>query len=144
MAITHKFTLMCDDVRQEVGGKAILIGVYSPDMVLQSIPAMVPTLAFYQCFESDRPGTFTIRMHIEVMETGQRVLEGMGMMNIPKPGLGFGLMKFANVPLPAFGSYSLVVQIEGEREPIIWTFNVYPQQQLGPLGGQAPFRMPQR
>ena len=28
MAITHKFTLMCDDVRREDNGKLLLIGVY--------------------------------------------------------------------------------------------------------------------
>lgn len=39
------FTLVCDDIREEVGGKASLMGVYN-DIVFQGLPAVLPKLSF--------------------------------------------------------------------------------------------------
>lgn len=36
--------IYCDDVRQEVGGKQSLIGVYNTDMILPSLPVTLPKL----------------------------------------------------------------------------------------------------
>lgn len=36
--------IYCDDVRQEVGGKQSLIGVYNSDMILPSFPVTLPKL----------------------------------------------------------------------------------------------------
>ena len=139
MAIRHKYTLICDDIRQENNGKLILIGLYQRDIVVPHVPVILPSLAFLQCFESDRPGNFSIRFRIEQMDTGRPIVEGMGMMQIARPGQGSGLMKFGNCQFPAFGTYNFIVTIEGESEPIISSFDVVlppqPQQQL-----QAPFR----
>lgn len=35
------FVVFCDDIRQEVNGKQILIGVYAGDIILQSFPATI-------------------------------------------------------------------------------------------------------
>jgi hypothetical protein len=126
MAITHKYTLICDDIRQENTGKFILIGLYMGSINVQHVPFALPSLAFFQVFESDRPGSFTFRMRLERMETGQAVVEGMGMLAIQRPGLGVAPIRFAPLPLPTFGTYSLVVNIEGEA-PIITTFDVLQQ-----------------
>jgi len=37
-------TIFCDDIRQEVGGKLSLMGVYSGVMFLQALPATLPKL----------------------------------------------------------------------------------------------------
>ena len=34
MAISHQYTILCDDVRPEINGKLIFIGVYVPDIVV--------------------------------------------------------------------------------------------------------------
>lgn len=36
--------LYCDDARQEVTGKAILVGVYRGDLIVRALPAMLPKL----------------------------------------------------------------------------------------------------
>jgi hypothetical protein len=36
--------IYCDDVRQEVGGKVSLMGIYNSDMILPSFPAILPKL----------------------------------------------------------------------------------------------------
>lgn len=35
-------TIICDDARQEIGGKISLMGVYSGDIVVNNIPAILP------------------------------------------------------------------------------------------------------
>jgi len=54
--ISHKYTLVCEDVRQEINGKFIILGLYTPDIVVFQIPTMLPSLTFFQCLESGRPG----------------------------------------------------------------------------------------
>ena len=38
--------LICDDIRREASGKEILIGVYSSDIIVSSIPANITRLSF--------------------------------------------------------------------------------------------------
>lgn len=130
MAITHKYTLMCDDVRQENNGKFIVVGLYTPNMSVPQIPFTVPFLTFFMFVETDRPGNFPFRMRLERMETGQRLVEGMGMMGVRAPGLGASPMRVGPLQFQAAGTYSFVVEIDGGA-PIITSFEVIlaPQQQ---------------
>jgi hypothetical protein len=42
------YTVFCDDIRQEIGGKLTLVGVYSGEMtVFGTLPATLPKLALY-------------------------------------------------------------------------------------------------
>jgi hypothetical protein len=136
MAITQKYSIMCDDVRREDNGKMMLIGVYSPDITVPHVPVVLPSLAFYQVYEHDRPAQLAVRIRLSRMDTGASLQEGMGMMVVPKPGQGAAVFKLNNVPLPVFGTYSFAVQVEGEGSPFISTFDVI-------LPPQAPsFQVP--
>lgn len=136
MSITHKYTVICDDIRQEINGKMMLIGVYTPNISIPQVPFVLPSLAFFQCFESDRPANLTIRMRLEQMEVGRPLLEAMGMISVPRPGIGYAPLKLGNVQIPAFGTYTFTVTVEGEREPIITTFDiVLPPQPQMTMGG---------
>jgi hypothetical protein len=124
MAISHKYTVICDDIRMENIGKAILIGVYIDNKIsVPHVPATIPSLSFFQVYESDRPGSFTCKMRLTHMESGHSVVEGMGMMNVQRPGTGVAPIKFSPVQFPAFGTYNLEVRLENEP-PIIVTFDV--------------------
>lgn len=46
-------TVYCDDVRQEVTGKMMLIGCYNTHMFIPKLPAKIPQL--YACFNLRRP-----------------------------------------------------------------------------------------
>jgi len=35
-------TILCDDVRQEIGGKMSLMGIYSKDIIVNKVPALLP------------------------------------------------------------------------------------------------------
>ena len=38
MAITHHYTLVCEDVRVENNGKFLILGLFTPDIVVPQIP----------------------------------------------------------------------------------------------------------
>jgi hypothetical protein len=40
-------TLICDDVREEVGHKSTLVGVYQGDLTVSEAPTMLPKLSFF-------------------------------------------------------------------------------------------------
>ena len=138
MPITQKYTLICDDVRQEVTGKLIIVGLYMGTITVPQIPAQLPGLTIFQVFDSDRIGALQFRMRIQNLDNGQTVAEAMGMMNIPRPGIGVAPIRFAPVQFTAVGSYNVVTTIENES-PIIVQFDVVlqqqPQQQFMQPGG---------
>jgi hypothetical protein len=48
MKIAKKITsILCDDVRQEVGNKSSLMGMYDKDIVFSDLPALLPKLCLY-------------------------------------------------------------------------------------------------
>ena len=74
--------IYCDDVRQEVGNKQSLIGVYPGDLYLEALPAVLPRLCMVatlvlpaaECYES---------LRIKAMQ-GEHCLFESG--DIPPPG----------------------------------------------------------
>ncbi len=44
-------TILCDDVRHEVGGKMSLMGLYSQDIVVNKVPAILPSISLVIMFE---------------------------------------------------------------------------------------------
>lgn len=134
MAITHKYTLICDDVRQENNGKFIVIGLYTGGITVPQIPFGFPFLTFFVCVEADTPGTFSIRLRLESLEQGRRLIEGMGALTVQRPGIAATPIKMGPVQLQATGAYNFVAQIEGQAE-IVTSFEVILQQT-----GQQPIR----
>ena len=59
-------TIYCDDIRQEVGGKLSLIGVYNGVMYVPQFPAILPKLwikATYVCSRDDPPKSLKMRVY---------------------------------------------------------------------------------
>jgi len=44
----HLYTLICDDLRSEVGQKVSLMGVYNEEITLSAIPSRLPKLSIFQ------------------------------------------------------------------------------------------------
>jgi len=125
MAITHYYTVMCDIVRREDNGKWLLIGVYEDTLGLAQLPAPIPGLTFFMRLESDRIGVWNARVRLEHLETGERIFDGMAMLNFQRPGTG--MVPIATPPFQFMhvGTYNFVVEIQGqEREPVIHSFAV--------------------
>ncbi|BDU78499.1 DUF6941 family protein [Mesoterricola sediminis] len=66
----HEFTLLCDDIRQEVGGKTSLMGLYDHHIVVPQVPFVLPKVCFYTRF-SRMDGQFKFSFSI-VSPGGER------------------------------------------------------------------------
>lgn len=123
MAITHKYTLVCDDVRQENSGKFIIIGLYTGSMGVPQIPCALPFLTFFMVIEADRLGNTQFQMRLENMETGQRLVEGMGVLGVQRIGMGGNAIRVGPLQINALGTYNFVVTLQGQ-DPIVTSFEV--------------------
>jgi hypothetical protein len=117
---------MCDDVRREDNGKLIVLGMYTPDMAVQQIPFVMPTLCFLLNLESDRPGNFNFRTKVEHQESGHVIptTVGIGVFGVINPQQPVIIpVKFVGAIFNSHGLYSFSMEIEREQ-PIVHTFNV--------------------
>ena len=135
MQITHRYTLVCDEVRREDNGKLLLIGVYQHIILVPQFPATFP-LTFVQALESDRPGNWSVRMRLQHLETGQRIMEGMGALTFQKPGFAFNPVRLPPVQFQASGTYHFVIEVENQPEPIIYEFALALRGAHGQAGQQ--------
>ncbi len=124
MAITQRFSVVCDDVRQENNGKYIIVGMYTPDMAVSQLPFVLPILTFLVWLESDRPGGFPFRMKLEHLETGKVLADGMGMANFQKPGVGISAIRLGGIQFSSPGAYTFSMQFDGQPEKLLTQFAV--------------------
>lgn len=124
MPITQKHAIVCDDVRQEIGGKWILIGVYTPDMTVPQIPFVLPTLSFFVWLESDRPGSFPFRMRLAPLESGTPIAEGIGMMQFARPGIGISVIRLGGIRLSTPGAHVFSIRFDGQADELLTQFSV--------------------
>ncbi len=66
----HEFTLLCDDIRQEMGGKTSLMGLYDHHIVVPEVPFVLPKVCFYSKF-SRMDGQFKFSFSV-VSPSGER------------------------------------------------------------------------
>jgi hypothetical protein len=130
MAITHKYTLICDDIRREDNGKLMILGMYGPVVLVPQIPFTLPTMAFLVAVESDRLGQWGMKFRVQLLETGRALIEGNGFFGVQQPGFGLASIKFSQVTFQALGVYNFIVQIEEHRDPIITEFSVQLPSQM--------------
>lgn len=64
MSASFTSCIVCDDVRREISGKDILIGVYTADIVLSSYPATIP-LSFWIEFEPVEEGELNVEFKVD-------------------------------------------------------------------------------
>ncbi len=66
----HEFTLLCDDIRQEMGGKTSLMGLYDHHIVVPEVPFVLPKVCFFSKF-SRMDGQFKFSFSV-VSPNGER------------------------------------------------------------------------
>src|SRR5437016_2130339 len=93
MAISQKSTIMCDEIRREDNGKLLLIGVYQDAMLSSQFPFVLPGLTFLMKLESDRPGSWSLRMRLQHLDSGEKLVEALGAITFQRPGPGMNPVK---------------------------------------------------
>jgi hypothetical protein len=134
--------LLCDDVRSEIGGKLILIGLYPDDKILvasvpgQPIPqgyaALLPQLAIV-CVVFDGNGPFPTEAKF-VSPLGQVVVS----VNLGSPQFVPGVpatfvLKAGTFPVTQYGRHELSLSIGSKSFPFHFDILAQPNQQALPL-----------
>ena len=118
---TNRFqnVLLCEDIRDEVGGKHSLMGVFSADITVPSFPAFIQLAAYVQYrlnpgFEGEINGT------ISIFQDDTKFVEGAvkGLAKTPETFVTFILPK-AIVTFDRPCTYRIVIEIDGHQEEVL-------------------------
>lgn len=72
----HVITLICDDVRQELGNKLSIMGIYDDTIIPSELPARLQKLAFFQRWE-DVEDAQTVRIEFSgTALAGSHIING--------------------------------------------------------------------
>jgi len=76
MKVANKFsTLLCDDIRQEMGGKLSFIGVYSKDIIFREIPTIYPKLCLGIVIEGVKDVFADVKAVLKIPESDDIVMK---------------------------------------------------------------------
>jgi hypothetical protein len=133
MAITQKYTLVCDDIRQENNGKFIILGLYTPDIIVPMIPFALPSIGFFvaiRASEDTTPGVVDFSFRLT---QGDTVLSGgSGKMQIQKGGDAVIPLRLGGLRLVAAAPCRFLLDIEGAGEQIVHEFQILLRQSSVP------------
>ncbi|MGD0799666.1 MAG: hypothetical protein ABR910_18285 [Acidobacteriaceae bacterium] len=125
MALEHKYTLVCEDIRQENTGKWLIIGLYTHNITTAQLPFFMPSLAFFFCLTADAVGQHRFKVELRHLDTGTLIApELAGALGIQKPGPVILPIKLPPLQFRAHGSYSISAEFEGHTEPFMTEFTV--------------------
>lgn len=122
MAITPRYVLVCDQIRQENNGKFIVLGLYTPDIVVGAVPAALSSVGFLVVFDTTHAGT--LNFSFQLSHSGQVLAGGSGAAEVARPGQVVLPFNLGPVQLMSAGTYTFSLQIEGRAEPITANFDV--------------------
>lgn len=128
--VTARYILVCDDVRVEINGKFIIIGLYTPNILVPQLPFAFPSLTFVQAFHSDRPGKFQFRARLAHLESGKEIAQAMGLMEVGQPGMGLTILRFGNLQIDKVGAFNFSINVEGQSETIDHNFEILLQPRV--------------
>lgn len=108
MALSHKYTLLCDEVRQENTGKFIILGLYTPDIVVPAVPLVLQAMTFFNLLETDAAGKFDFAITL-TSKTEQLAMAG-GQAAANQPGMIALPFRFGPVQLKVDGDYLFTLE----------------------------------
>lgn len=124
MAISHDYTLVCEQARMEMGGKFFIIGLFPNGIGTPQIPFPLPILTFFNALRADAPGTYKFTGKLNLLDTGALIAQVQGMMQAAVQGPVIMPIPFQNLQFKAFGTYTWSMEIEGQGEPFVTQFQV--------------------
>jgi hypothetical protein len=136
MAITHDYTLICEQVRIEMGGKFTVVGLTTGGIGLPQIPFPLLSLTFLNVLKTDAPGNFKFSGKLTQLLSGSLVAKAEGFIQPPQAGPVVMPMQFLNVQFGAFGAYTWSLEFDGQ-EPFLTEFEV---THVPPIGQHINFQ----
>ena len=110
-ALEFRSVIVCDDIRKEVTGKEILIGVYSGEIVLRSFPNQFPASLW---IEADTPKAGKHEVVLRVSLTNKPPFQIKFAIDVRRPGTSS--IAIPGLQLQAEEECDLVIEVqEGEE-----------------------------
>lgn len=91
--------------------------MYIGTITVPQLPTVLPTLTILSLLEADRPDSWSWRLSIQNLERGKIITEARGFANSTQRGPIVMPVKFAGLRFDESGSYSVVLEHEGQQEP---------------------------
>ena len=120
-----EYVIICDDIREEIGNKLTLVGVYAESIQVSKVPYSFPKLCFFIQYRDITSGD---RFSIELKDpTGKRI--GKTINGILQPEKRVDKLRLLGIYSPLKmeqeGSYSLTITFnEDEKNKKEISFNV--------------------
>ncbi|MBS1766658.1 MAG: hypothetical protein JST05_04545 [Acidobacteria bacterium] len=128
----HEFTLLCDDIRQEQGGKTSLMGLYDHHIVVPQIPFSLPKVCFYTRF-SRMDGAFKFSFSIAAPDGNRKDVIKDSEVGIPE-GAKEGTFNVIAAPfeVSAEGVYEVIIGLTkgADRFEYIYKFAISDARRL--------------
>jgi len=118
MAARHaklEYHIICEDIRQEVGNKRSLMGIYPGDVILTPIPSVIPKLCFHLVFSRLKAGD---NFGIQLLDPDNKKVGSIDNIKVPeKPRVSQGVFElgFMGINVKKEGTYRLAI-VFGEEE----------------------------
>ena len=113
-----KDILVCDEVRDEVNGKKIFIGVYGDDIIVNALPAQLSHLAFVIAVEGLSKGQTPLEFIFESV-TGKELIRAKSDLNVSDPSRFSRLvLSVGNVLFFEEGEHTIKIGI-GKQKPSV-------------------------
>jgi Family of unknown function (DUF6941) len=120
-----KYTLLCDDIREEKNNKVTLVGLYSLKVIFNSaLPALLPKLCIRICFDVSKP--YIDEFNLLIRKPTQSNIGPFQVKVLPpsdESGESFLNITFSPFPADSVGPYELIAE-HGEKEEMIHRFIV--------------------
>ena len=110
---TLMYSLICDDVRLEVGGKISLMGIFQ-NVFLPAFPATLVKFAVVNRWEGE--GQFETQVKILNPDGTELMSSAASQFSVEKPGFADNITFFTNVGFNRAGTYT--IQIYLDRRPV--------------------------
>lgn len=109
--------ILCEDIRQEVNNKLILIGVFTGDIVLSEFPGAI-ALRIYIEYISDKVGEFDFQVIYTLNEDEKAKVSGKITVHTPEGSIGMTVPPVL-IEADEPGDLSVLFLIEGQEPEII-------------------------
>ncbi|HMG87945.1 MAG TPA: hypothetical protein VK574_19595 [Terracidiphilus sp.] len=124
MALTHDYTIVCEMVRPEMGGKFVIVGLFPNGIGTPVVPFPMPLLTFFTLMKADAPGTYNYSGKLSPLATGREISPIVrGVIQAPAVGPAILVHQIMSPQFTAFGTHTWEVEIEGQ-EPFVTQFEV--------------------
>lgn len=124
---TLLYTILCDDVRQELGGKFSLMGLFE-SISAPTFPVTHPRFAIWNEWSGGR-GEFTARIRLLAPDRRTMLSESESRLSLFSEGQRHRDISIRlNTVFPAPGTYWLEMSLDGEQIALV----PLPVQQMGP------------